>query len=672
MSSPRAVPARRPAVLRQWLSIPADRPALLQAQHRAFTKQMPLLYAMLLINMALVVLTHVGTAPRSLTLAFPLALTLVCGVRLIYWWRSRTATPDAERACRDLNRTNRLAALLATGFVAWGLLLFPHGSPLQQAHVAFFIAITMLGCIVFLLHLRQAMVAVAVFGNLGFVGFFAATGVPTFVAMAINAALVTLALLFVLLGHYRDFTQLVEARVQAEQLGADNLRLAKLDSLTQLPNRRGFFAQLEHCCAHARHAGRRVAVGILDLDGFKPVNDLYGHAAGDHLLTQVGQRLQALAGAQVFLARLGGDEFALIFDDCSDDELIALGQRACSLLRQPFDLGENTLQVAASMGLATYPDLADNATDLYAYADYALYHGKRSHRGSATLFSRHHRERIQLDATLEQALRQSDLERELAVVFQPIVDAEGRHTLAFEALARWHSPGLGAVAPAHFIPVAERSGLISLLTHVLLKKALAAALHWPAPVRLSFNLSAHDLGAPEVVSRLVDLIAASGFPPSRLELEITETAIMYDLEQVRWAVRHLRSLGCGMTLDDFGTGFSSFTQLHSLPLTKMKIDRSFVAGIQDNAASYKIVKSLLALCRDMDLDCVVEGVETGDELAVIRALGGRMVQGYLWARPMSLLDTGPWLAARPARAEVAHAVTTAAAPKIAPACLPLP
>jgi diguanylate cyclase (GGDEF)-like protein len=635
--------------LRDWLSVPTDRPALLKAQYRAFSTQIPLLYVVLLINTWLLVSTHAGTAPRSLTLWFPLGLSLVCAVRLISWWRSRSAAPDADRAWRHLNRTNRLAALLSTGFVTWGLLLFPHGNPLQQSHVAFFIAITMIGCIVCLLHVRQAMLTVALIGNLGFIGIFASTGVPTFVATAANMALVTLALMFMLLGHYRDFTRLVEAQVQAEQLGAENLRMANLDSLTQLPNRRGFFAHLERCCARARRNGGRFAVGILDLDGFKPVNDLYGHATGDHLLEQVGRRLQMLAGEGVFLARLGGDEFALVIEHLADDELLAFGRRVCAALRKPFHLGDSTLQVAASMGLVTYPDLATNAIDLYEHADYALYHGKRNHRGGAGLFSARHRERIQQDAVIEQTLRQADLERELSVVFQPIVDAGGRHTLAFEALARWHSPSLGEVSPARFIPVAERSGLVSLQTHVLLKKALAAAVHWPAPVRLSFNLSAHDLGAPEMVGRLIDLIAASGFAPARLDLEITETAIMHDLEQVRWAVGEFRRLGCGMTLDDFGTGFSSLSQLHALPLTKIKIDRRFVSGIQDNPASCKIVKSLLALSRDMDLDCIIEGVETADELAVVRALGGAMVQGYFYARPMPVTDTGGWLATAPAR-----------------------
>ncbi len=638
----------RLAALRRWLSIPVDRPALVKAQYRAFSTQIPLLYAILIINTWLLVSSFAGLAPLKLTLWVPGGLSLACLVRFISWWRTRKVEPDAATAQRRLQLTNQLAGILAVCFVAWALALFPYGEALQQSHVAFFLAVTVIGCIICLLHVRRAMLTVGIAGNLAFVLFFASTGVPTFVAIAINVALVTGALLVVLLGHYRDFTRLVEAQVQAELLGAENLRLASLDSLTLLPNRRGFFSRLDACCARAQREGERFAVGILDLDGFKPVNDLYGHATGDQLLRQVGERLTALAVDGVHLARLGGDEFALIIEKHSDSALLAFGQRVCTVLRQPFYLGESTLQVAASMGLVTYPDLATNATDLYEHADYALYHGKRNNRGAASLFSAHHRERIQQDAVIEQTLRQADFDRELSVVYQPIVDASGRHTVAFEALARWTSPTLGSVSPARFIPVAERSGLISLQTHALLKKALSAAAHWPAPVRLSFNLSAHDLGAAEVVARLIDLIAASPFPPSRLDLEITETAIMHDLEQVRWAVGQFRSLGCGMTLDDFGTGFSSLSQLHALPLTKIKIDRSFVSGIQNNPASYKIVKSLLALSRDMGLDCVIEGVETADELAVIRSLGGAMVQGYLYARPMPVPETGPWLAGTPA------------------------
>jgi predicted signal transduction protein with EAL and GGDEF domain len=207
--------------------------------------------------------------------------------------------------------------------------------------------------------------------------------------------------------------------------------------------------------------------------------------------------------------------------------------------------------------------------------------------------------------------------------------------VAFEALARWQSPLVGDVSPAVFIPLAERMGVVNKLTRVLLQKALAAATRWPDDVSLSFNLSAKDIGTSEGVMRLIATILASGFDPRRLDLEITETAIVQDFEQAHEAIDTLKALGCGICLDDFGTGYSSLTQLHSLPLTKLKVDRSFVTGLHLKPASHKIVKSLLALTRDMGLGCVVEGVETDQELDALRALGCTLVQGYRFSKPLA-------------------------------------
>ncbi|EPN67450.1 GGDEF domain/EAL domain protein, partial [Pseudomonas syringae pv. actinidiae ICMP 19101] len=216
-------------------------------------------------------------------------------------------------------------------------------------------------------------------------------------------------------------------------------------------------------------------------------------------------------------------------------------------------------------------------------------------------------------------------------------------TVAFEALARWNSPELGAVSPAHFIPIAERIGMINKLTAPLLTQALQRASSWPAPIRLSFNLSAHDCATWESVSTIVEIIENSGFDASRLDLEITETAVMQDIAQVQQAIAQFRQLGCGISLDDFGTGFSSLSQLHALALTKLKIDRSFVTGVHDNPASYKIVKSLVALSQDMSLGCVIEGVETQDELNALTSLGCTMVQGYFYSPPISFAETLAWL-----------------------------
>ena len=619
-------------------------PALLKAQYRAFAGQLPLMYALLVANTWLLAWTHMAHAPPWLTVGAPALLTLSCLVRFAQWWRGRGQVPDPAQARRALVWSTRLAWPLALAFTLWALALFPYGDAYARSHVAFYMATSATVIQLYMMHLRPAMLGVAIIFNGGFVLFFATTGEPTFVAMALGVALMTFGVVSTLLRQYRRFTALVGARLHAERLGAENLRLANIDSLTRLPNRRAFFATLTEACARADANGTRLAVGIIDLDGFKPINDLHGHLAGDRLLRQVGRRLARLADGRVHLARLGGDEFALIAEDLGDDAAyVAFARHVCAQLREPFQLQDMALQVTATMGLVLYPDLAGHAEDLYERADYALYHGKRQHRGGVSLFSADHHHRIQHEAAIEQALRNADLEAQLSVAFQPIMCMATGKALAFEALARWTHPQLGPVSPADFIPVAERAGLVNRITRALLRKALAEARRWPEAVGLSFNLSMHDLGSGEDLAGLLELIERSGVHPARIDMEITETAVLHDTAQLQRATGQLRGLGCGVSLDDFGTGFSSLSQLLALPLTKIKIDRRFVTGIPDKPTSMKIVRSLLALSRDMELGCVIEGVETREELAVLRELGGNLMQGYLFARPMPAEAVRAWL-----------------------------
>jgi predicted signal transduction protein with EAL and GGDEF domain len=294
------------------------------------------------------------------------------------------------------------------------------------------------------------------------------------------------------------------------------------------------------------------------------------------------------------------------------------------------------------MGIAVFPNLASTLEQLFDRADYALYHAKRTRRGGAVLFDVEHEKQINIEARIEHLLKQANLEDELSVMFQPIVNIDYGQTVGFEALARWHSPVLGCVSPAKFFSIAERAGIVGSLTRPLLKKALVFASEWEKSLRLSFNLSAHDLNTCEGVLSLIGIIESSGFDPWRLDLEITETAFAHDFEQIKLSVEMLRRLGCGISLDDFGTGYSSLTRLHALPLTKIKIDRSFVTDLHKRPASLKIVKSLLTLSRDMGLECVVEGVETPEELAALRGLGGTLVQGYLYSRPLSDKGAAEW------------------------------
>ena len=629
--------------LRTLMSVPTDHPRLLQAQYIALSRQLPLMYFVLLVNTWALAFTH-RSAPMWLTLLVPGLLTLVCGIRARMWLRTVNRLPSEAMILATLRSTNGLAGIIAAAFAGWSLALYPYGGAYAQAHVAFFMGITVIVCIFCMMHLQPAALTTAVIVNAAFVVFFASTHNTIFIATAVNIVLVSIGMLIILRYQYRDFTRLVNVQVQTERLSNENLLLANQDSLTGLPNRRQFFQTLDLAMTEALEKGAGLAVGILDLDGFKPVNDLYGHRTGDQLLVMVADRLRQVASDTVHVSRLGGDEFALVIKgDISREALLALGKRLCDQMHEQFELLEMPIQIGATFGIATYPTTADNATQLFEYADYALYQGKHHNPGSTCLFSASHRQQLHADGVTEQALRRASLETEFYVLFQPIMNSRSRETVAFEALARWNSPELGAVSPARFIPIAERIGMINKLTAPLLTHALQKALSWPAPIRLSFNLSAHDFATCESVNLIVEIIENSGFDPSRLDLEITETAVMKDIAQVQQAVNQFRQLGCGISLDDFGTGYSSLSQLHALALTKLKIDRSFVTGVHDNPASYKIVKSLVALSMDMSLGCVIEGVETQDELSALETLGCTLVQGYFYSPPISFEETLKWL-----------------------------
>lgn len=614
--------------LKNFMVVPYDNPDLLLAQYKAFSRQIPLMYCILLANTWALSYNYIGKAPDWLSIYSPAAMSVVCIMRLVNWWRARDRRPTIDEACRALGRTNRLASIIAIVFSAWSISLYPYGSAYGQAHVAFYMAITVIGVIFCLMHLRPAAFSVAMIVNVVFIGFFGLSNEPTFVATAINVFLVSIAMLVILMIYYRDFTEMVAARVE-------NFRMANIDPLTGLPNRRHFFTRLKDDFDTARLDSGRLTVGLLDLDGFKPVNDLYGHSTGDELLTQVGQRLKLVCGNNAYTARLGGDEFAIILTGTCNDAALSLGAAICKRLGEAFELDGTSIEISATIGFAAFPDLdVASETVLFERADYALYQGKRSGRGSAVMFSADHDAEITRDLGIEKALRAANLKDELSVFFQPVLDMRTGRTVSFEALARWNSSKIGFVSPALFIPVAERAGIIHRLTAVLLEKALYQANRWPHHIRLSFNLSTRDICNRSGASWLIDIITASGIDPERIDFEITETSMMHDYDQALATINTLKALGCGLSLDDFGTGYSSLSQLHSLPLTKIKIDRSFVTDLHLNPSSYKIVRSLLTLSRDMGLECIVEGVETDAEASTLADLGCIFLQGYHYSRPL--------------------------------------
>jgi diguanylate cyclase (GGDEF)-like protein len=618
--------------------IDSSEPEVVLAQLQELRRQVPLLYALLTVNAVAVAYTHHGFAPFYLTVIIPSILILLCLGRFVVWLAFKNVTVSPEAAVGKLRKTIVLSAILAAAYVAWALSLARYGGPYEQGHVALFIAITVIGCIFCLLHLPQAALVVTVIVTLPYLVYYLSSGSSVFVAVALNIALVTAVMLQVLLNSFGSFASAVRSQkalqltnLETERLSAENLRLAHTDHLTSLPNRRYFFSRLQTDLSKSEATQRRLTIGVMDLDRFKAVNDTHGHVIGDRLLTEVGARLAELAGETVLVARLGGDEFGFIATG-SDDMALSFGQRACEKLAEPFSVGDLSLSIGSSCGIAIYPDAAKNAEELFDCADYALYTSKAAGQGRAVMYSDDHENEILSERAVEAALRSADLDRELDVHFQQIVDTQQGRIIAVEALARWTSPVLGKVRPDRFIPVAERTGLIHQLTLKLFQKALCSMEKMPDDLRLSFNLSTHDLTSPQTVVALIALLNGNRISPERLTFEITETAVLRDYEAAERSIALFKQMGIRIALDDFGTGQSSLSYLHRLKINKIKIDRSFVEGLRD-PEGVKIVASILGLCRNLELDCVAEGVEDERQLALLQQLGCTKFQGYYWGTP---------------------------------------
>ncbi len=325
--------------------------------------------------------------------------------------------------------------------------------------MAFFMSITVIGVIFCLMHLRSAALMVTFLVILPFAVVMGMSGEPTLIATAVNMFLVSLAMIAIMMRHYSDFTKLNEQRLtllaqrtalrdknrEMQRLSDENLRLANLDSLTQIANRRSFFSNLASAFERAREDDGRLAIGVVDLDGFKPVNDLYGHSAGDKVLVEVADRLSAFESSDCSMFRLGGDEFALLIDSSAMDEkaLIDFGQRVCASISLPIMIGNSVVHVTCSMGIAVYPDVGVNGQDLYERADYALYSAKRENRASVVVFNARQAKALLRQRQVEEVLFAADLDRELSLAYQPIVATDTNLTVGFEALARWTNPVLG-------------------------------------------------------------------------------------------------------------------------------------------------------------------------------------------------------------------------------------
>lgn len=436
-----------------------------------------------------------------------------------------------------------------------------------------------------------------------------------------------------------------EAKLTIERLHT----LATTDSLTGLHNRTLFLDRLDQAIASARRGSSQpqVVLMLMDLDHFKEINDTLGHPAGDAILRMVAERLKALLRDADTLARLGGDEFAILLPDAKDGRKTAekVAQNILASFTKPFLHAGQELYLGAGIGIAIFPEHGEEVDTLLSRADVAMYGAK--HRDTPYVFydaasDPHTPQRLQLTADLRRAIEQ----QEFVLHYQPQIDLKNRCVVGVEALIRWNHPQLGLVAPDQIIPVAERTGLINPITDWVVAEALRQCQAWHAagfPLRISVNMTARSFQQPDLVSKLNEQIQSIGALPNCLEIEITESVLMVDIEHVANVLKEMHETGITITIDDYGTGYSSLAYLKQLPLHTLKIDKSFVLDMVRDENDAVIVRSTIDLAHNLGYHVVAEGVEDQDTLDLLFILGCDRVQGYFISRPIPAAELEQWL-----------------------------
>jgi diguanylate cyclase (GGDEF)-like protein len=451
--------------------------------------------------------------------------------------------------------------------------------------------------------------------------------------LTVGIAVVVVFLVIFMLRRFNDVSlQIALQREREEKARA----LARRDTLTGLHNRRHLNETLAEEIMAANASAGGFALILLDLDRFKPVNDLFGHAAGDQVLKQVGERISTLAGKASCIARIGGDEFAILLSrDAGREEVTALAESILNHFEAPFDLGGKPVRLGASVGIAFYPSAGDDAEALFRHADVALYNAKRQGRNRYRLYAEEMEDSVRDVDSLALDIKRGLREKEFVPYFQPIVDLRSGRVVGLEVLARWQHPVHGLMEPTSFISVAETLHIVGDVTFQVMRTACTEALNWDSRLFLAFNFSQSQLRDPWLPERVLALITETGFPASRIEVEITENSLIEDIDDARAILMSLKNQGMRISLDDFGTGYSSLIHLRDLPLDKIKIDRSFITSLRSDIGSAKIVSAILGLVTSLGLPTVAEGIETEDVARILADLGCAYGQGYFYSVPVT-------------------------------------
>ncbi|HZF95601.1 MAG TPA: EAL domain-containing protein [Allosphingosinicella sp.] len=620
--------------------------ALLDVRYRALQKQIPFLYLIALVNF---IGLHLATGGEFGEIVQPVNILIVFVVlRLGHWVRTRARELPPERLVAELFKTYLFAAAFSGLFCFWAIRLLAIGDAGQQNYVVLFASLAAIGCAYGLSSFPSAARLPLILFALPLAATLVVSATPEHITVGISLGLITLLLLRLLGIHNRGWTQLVRSRAEvevererAQKAEGEALRekarvriVADTDPLTGLANRRAFLAALEEKTG-APDRTRPVTLALIDLDGFKPINDTFGHATGDAVLKLVGDRLMAAGGPGSLAARMGGDEFALLVPACATSAAAGrLGTRISFELRRPYHVDGREFRLSGGCGLLLIGPEERDLTLALGRCDTALYGAKQRGRGEYALFTDEMEKVTRRRAAIERALSDPAVHDQVTLVYQPIWDLETRQIHSFEALARWDHPELGPVPPGEFIPITEQINAVEAIGETLLRRGAAEAAAWPGAVRLSFNLSAVQLCSANAAGRILAAVAAGGLDPSRLQLEVTETALLVDFDTARRNLRLLRQAGARIVLDDFGAGFASLSYLREIEFDTIKLDGAMLAAAVQSPAGMRLLRGVVQLCASLGVPCVAEHVETEEQLALLRRLGCRYGQGFLLSRPL--------------------------------------
>ena len=617
--------------------------AVVEERYWSLRRQVPIIYLLGIVNLS--AMEKAATGILSIGLNLPTFVAFCALVRLWQWF-GQAAHPGHELMVRRLRQTVWFAAAVCVAVCGRCLYLLNTGDAASHMAVLLFGGLTGIGIAFGLTALPSAarIPLILIIVPISIAALF--SNEPHFAGAAFGLVAVAVLTMRLLAAHGRHFTDVVTSRslIEREQRKVEDahreaMAAATTDFLTGLTNRRAFVAAVDG--ASSEQSGERgFAVAILDLDRFKTVNDTYGHGVGDQLLQEVGHRLLKAVGGHGLVARLGGDEFGILLKDVRQPRLAhEIGSRILGIVNGPVMIEGRRFVISACCGLVVSRTRDDKSPSrLMADADLALYQAKESPGAAVAVFDLRMEAPQRRRSRIEGALQSPGIHDGLSVMFQPIFDLFSGEVIAREALARWTDPELGPVSPSEFVPIAERLNLIDEINRHLMAIAFAAARDWPDAIKLSFNLSAIQLCSEGTAKAVLGALRKAGLGPDRLQVEVTETALLADFERAGANLAELRRAGATIVLDDFGAGYASIGYLRELQFDQIKLDGGLVTAAQHSADGKRLLRAVIGLCDALGVSSIAEHVESEELLRLVMELGCTAGQGFWLKRPTRAED----------------------------------